>query len=125
MTDGRDAERELMEHYEAAGFECYQPPRAKYREQDVFGLFDVLAIGHTRLECIQVKAGRDAAGVISWFTDAQSLIGELRDVHPTFAHLKDGHWRLARARGDSYRWIYDGRPATETQSGDLADILRR
>jgi len=124
MTDGRQAERDLAELYQQAGFEVYHPPRAKYREQDVFGVFDLLAFGHGRLEGVQVKAGRDAAGVIDWFDDVELYAAGVQGLTVAFAHRKEGCWRLARPSPAGYRWVYDGRESTDTHDDGILDVLR-
>jgi len=125
MTDGRDAERELMGYYESAGFEVYHPPKAQYREQDVFGEFDLICFGAGRLELVQCKAQRDAAGIRDWMKRTAQYEQVLRDCSRLFAHRKDGHWRLARPSDAGYRWIYDGRPHTEIYDKEITQALRR
>jgi hypothetical protein len=125
MTKGRDAERTLRQHYEAAGFECYHPPHAKYREADVFGLFDLLAFGHGKLEAAQVKASRDAAGIHDWFESASLYAEHLDDVVIAFAHQTDGCWRIARRTPGGYRWVHDGREQSDVDGLGLLEILRR
>jgi Holliday junction resolvase-like predicted endonuclease len=125
MSDGRDAERELAGYYENAGFECYQPPKARYRQQDVFGEFDLIAFGAGRLEFVQCKAGRDAAGITDWFKRTEAYEQAIRDASRLFAHRKGEHWRLARPTGAGYQWVYDGRKHTEIFDQDITQALRR
>jgi Holliday junction resolvase-like predicted endonuclease len=124
-TKGTEAEIELKEAYESVGFECYRPPRAKYRVQDVFGEFDILAHGYDRLDAVQVKASRDAAGIRDWFDRTQTYSETLTELSRCFAHKKGEHWRIARAGTDGYVWVYDGRPSTDTYQRDLHEALRR
>lgn len=124
MTDGRQAERHAVDRYQEAGYQVYLPPKAKYREQDVFGLFDLLAFGHDRLEAVQVKAGRDATGIKAWFRDARVFEERLTDLRVSFLHHKANEWRVARTAPDGYQWVYDAR---ETPTGDadrLLEVLR-
>jgi len=125
MTDGRDAERELKGHYESAGFEVYHPPKAQYREQDVFGEFDLICFGAGRLELVQCKAGRDAAGIRDWMDRTAQYEQVIDDCSRLFAHQKNEHWRLARPSGSGYRWIYDGRKHTDIFDRDITQALRR
>lgn len=118
-----DSERRAVDLYQEAGYETYLPPKAKYREQDVFGLFDLLAFGHGRLEAVQVKGGRDAAGIQDWFDHATVYEAHVRDLRLGFLHRKDGKWRLARSSPDGYRWVYDGRDQEAYPEAQLENCL--
>jgi len=109
MTKGRDAEWAAADVYQYAGYETYLPPKAKYREQDVFGLFDVLAFKQGRLEGCQVKGGQNASGINSWFADVVNFEEAIEGVTVSFWHLKEDSWRIARPAPDGYQWVYDGR----------------
>jgi len=122
MGKGRDAEHELAERYEGAGYEVYMPPLAKYREQDVFGSFDILAFGHGRLEATQVKAGRDAAGIKQWFEEVPVYEEHITDLRLTFAHKTDDAWRIARTAQNGYEWVYDGRMPYYEET-ELSEVL--
>jgi len=120
---GRETEGKAMDALQYYGFSVYQPPKAKFREQDVFGLYDLLAFGNGQLLGIQVKGGRDAAGVGQWF-DRAALHGEtLRDFRIQFWHRKDDCWRIAEPAADGYEWVFDGRRPEQTRYSRLADVL--
>lgn len=123
MPKGRDAEKLAVDLYTTLGYETYLPPKAKYREQDVFGVFDLLAFGHDRLEAVQVKAGRDAAGIESWFDEARPYEEHLNDLRLAFHHRKDGAWRIARSTEDGWAWVYDGREEPEPHALRLRQVL--
>jgi len=106
---GRDAEHYVAGRLEEAGYECYIPPKAKYREQDVFGLFDILCFGNGRLLGVQVKAGRDAAGIKSWFHDARIYEETVDDLRIGFVHVCGEDIRLAYSAPDGYEWTVDER----------------
>lgn len=110
--------------YKKHGYETYLPPKAKYREQDVFGVFDLLAFGHDRLEAVQVKAGRDAAGIEEWFLNTRIYEEYIGDLRCTFMHRKDGAWRIARREGNDYQWVYDGRKGERHPQPLLRDVIR-
>lgn len=125
MAKGRDAERLAADVYEHEGYQTWIPPKAKYREQDVFGLFDIVAFGNNRLEFIQVKGGRDASGINSWFQQATTYEEHVRDLRVTFMHRTDDAWRIARSEvssADGYRWVYDGR--NSHSSPLLEEVIR-
>lgn len=124
MSKGRRYEKDALELYQEAGYHTYLPPHAKFREQDVFGLFDGLAFGHGRLEACQVKGGRDAAGINGWFEDARLFEDRLTDLRVTFLHRSEGAWRVARTASDGYQWVYDGRESATQDSGALLEVLR-
>jgi len=124
MSSGREVEKLVADLYEEAGYETYIPPLAKYREQDVFGLFDILAFGHDRLEGIQVKSSRDAAGIKAWFRDARVLEEHVAGLRVSFVHRKGNAWRVARTDSDGYQWVYDGRETATDDDGPLLEVLR-
>lgn len=123
MGKGRDAEKALLERYQAAGYQCYLPPLAKYREQDVFGLFDILAFGHDRLEAVQVKAQRDAAGIKGWFDQARVFEAHIDGLRIGFGHKTGEGWRFARTAADGYQWVFDGRPDCSIGPDGLEEVL--
>jgi hypothetical protein len=121
---GKATERLAVEDLQAAGYETYRPPKAKYREQDVFGLYDILAFGHGQLLGIQVKGGRDASGITTWFEDARTHEEHLTDVGVQFWHRTDDTWRVAEPTPESYAWEFDGRETVPSDSRSVAEVLR-
>jgi len=120
---GRETEQIAMDLYESNGYLVYQPPHAKFREQDVFGLFDLLAFGDGRLDCIQIKGGRDASGIRDWFSHArvfEEVIGELRI---TFMHRSQDSWRVARTDDGGYAWVFDGRQGTNGTPASVDSVI--
>jgi len=67
MSKGDRREREAVELYQRAGFATYRPATVQYGENDVFGLFDLLAVSpsHPSVHAVQVKSNR-AAGIRAW-----------------------------------------------------------
>lgn len=56
---GRKMEQAVMRRWEWNEFKCWQPPRAKYSSQDIFELFDFVAIkGLCPVNLVQVKRKR-------------------------------------------------------------------
>jgi len=117
---GRDTEKRFTELAELAGWEYYLPPKAKYRNQDVFasdvfGGFDVILFRPPdRIRGIQIKTNH-VSGITEWFTRARRYAGAFESVG--FAVLEEEQgWRYAEpgqseddARTDGYKWTYDGR----------------
>lgn len=121
---GRATEHLAVEDLQAAGYETFLPPKAKYREQDVFGLYDILAFGHGHLLGIQVKGGRDASGITEWFEDARVHAGHLSDFRVQFWHRADDAWRVAVPTPEGYTWEFDGRETAPSDSRSVAEVLR-
>lgn len=67
MSKGSRREREAVELYQRAGFATYRPATVQYGENDVFGLFDLLAVSpsHDSVHAVQVKSNR-ADGIRAW-----------------------------------------------------------
>ena len=67
MSKGSRRERELVELYQRAGFAVYRPATVRFGENDIFGLFDVLAVSprHDAVHGVQVKSNR-ATGIQKW-----------------------------------------------------------
>jgi len=125
MTDGRGAEKRAKEVYELAGYEVYLPPLAKYREQDVFGLFDLLCYRGDALVGVQVKASRHARGINQWMEDARDYQETVDSLYTDFLHSSAGGWRLARPTDDGWTWVYDGREHGAEATEALLDTLKR
>jgi len=51
---GRDKERLSMASCEALGCICWQPPRGKFTEQDIFGVGDFLVVQGASVFMVQV-----------------------------------------------------------------------
>jgi len=72
MSKGSRRERELVELLKNAGMATYRPATVRYGENDMFGLFDVLAISpsHSAVYAIQVKSNK-AVGIEKWGRNTQ------------------------------------------------------
>lgn len=64
MGKGSQRERQASDFFGRAGWMTYHPATVRFGENDVFGLFDLLAIEPTqgRVEAVQVKSNR-ATGI--------------------------------------------------------------
>ncbi len=66
MSKGSRREREAVELLKRAGYATYRPATVRFGENDMWGLFDVLAIAPDMPpRAIQVKSNR-AVGIRSW-----------------------------------------------------------
>jgi len=124
MTNGRGTEQHVAERFERAGCETWRPPKAKYRAQDIFGLYDLVAFGSGSLYLVQVKGGRDAAGIENWMRAACEHDKHLDDVQPAFVHVTDTGCRLAVPRRDGYAWVVDERPETDSGLRRVEDWIQ-
>jgi Holliday junction resolvase len=67
MSKGDRREREAVNLYQQAGWATYRPATVQYGENDVFGLFDLLAVNPSQrsVHGVQVKSNR-ATGINDW-----------------------------------------------------------
>lgn len=67
MSKGTRREREAVGLWKRAGFAVYRPATVQYGENDIFGLFDVLAVSprHDTIHAVQVKSN-SATGLMAW-----------------------------------------------------------
>lgn len=95
-----------------AGFETYIPPKAKYRNQDVFEEFDVLAFRPGHLWLVQVKTNT-VRSINEWFTDTEPYEDGLKDARVAYAVVHADHdpdaVRFAVSASDGYEWAVDER----------------
>jgi len=125
MTKGQDTEDKAQALYQSAGYMAWQPPKAKYRSQDIFGLYDLLCVGLGRVVAIQCKTN-GARGIRGWSEDASMLDDSIEGWHSEYAvRYPDEGWRILRPTGDGYETAYDGREIDETPADLLRSVLRR
>ena len=99
---GRRMERLVMAHLEEDGWSCWQPARSKYASQDMFGLYDFVAVKpHEPTLLVQVKRYRAkelavARDAIEGWCDAFQC--------PVMAALV--HWRRTRSGVVFVPWYY-------------------
>lgn len=110
MSKGSRREREAVELYQQAGYATYRPATVQYGENDVFGLYDILAIrpeGPFRM--CQVKSNR-ATGIRSWCRHT-SLWRSHGVVTEYLVPVDSQGWRLIRATDDGHETVVDEREA--------------
>lgn len=72
MSKGKRNEREAAELYEEAGYLTFRPQESKWGETDIFGLFDILAVGEHNIRFVQVKSNA-ARGIMDWLEELADL----------------------------------------------------
>jgi Holliday junction resolvase len=94
MSKGTRRERELVELLQKAGMATYRPATVRYGENDIFGLFDVLAVSpnHPCVYAIQVKSNR-ATGIRKWTSHTQ-LFRNLGWITMYAVPVDNKGWRL-------------------------------
>lgn len=116
MSKGTRREREAVELLQLAGYATYRPATVRFGENDVWGLFDVLAIAPDRpLRAIQVKSNR-AVGIRDWCRHTR--LWRAHGIRTEYWVPVDNRgWRLIRCHTDPM----DGGP-TETAVCDERDM---
>lgn len=119
MGKGSRNEREARDLYEAAGYQVYRPATVRFGENDLFNLFDLVAMHPDRVpRYVQVKSNR-ASGINQWCDDVRALCPPEHTV-PEFVvkHDREG-WRVIQPTTDGHETMLDGR---ET-SGKIGEPL--
>jgi len=123
MSKGDRRERQAVDILQRAGFATYRPATVRFGENDIFGLFDVLAISpaHGPVWAIQVKSNR-ATGVEAWARHTWLW----RRVGWATCYLVpvDGEgWRLIECTDSGTHTLYDGRQTDENMGDGLVAYL--
>jgi len=126
MGKGDRREREAVQLYQRAGFATYRPATVQYGENDVFGLFDLLAVSpsHRHVRGVQVKSNR-AVGIEAWMRHTR--LWRRLGWHTDFAVAVDNQgWRLATTpiRSDGiYHWAVDERELDCSMGDGVVEYL--
>lgn len=123
MSKGTRREREACELYERAGYTTYRPATVQYGENDVFGLFDLVAVDKGRKpRFVQVKSNA-ARGIKEWVAEVQALMPPEWTVSEFLVcHDREG-WRLIQPVGESWSVVWDGREYDDTMGDGLVEFL--
>lgn len=124
MGKGSRRERECVELYQRAGMATYRPATVQYGENDVFGLFDVLAFSprHQHLHAVQVKSN-NARGIRSWARET-ALFRSL-GMRTFYAVPVDGAgWRVIEAVQDRIETRVDERETDANMGEGVVRWLR-
>jgi len=67
MSKGSKNERRAANAFKSAGWATYRPATVRYGENDIFGLFDLLAVhpDRQRVRAVQVKTNGNP-GIVAW-----------------------------------------------------------
>lgn len=124
MSKGTRREQQACEIYEKAGYTTYRPATVQFGENDVYGLFDLIAMHPSRKPVyVQVKSN-GARGITQWVKDAQALMPfEHATVHFAVPYDREG-WRLIEVDSDGRETVYDERDDWDGKLGEgLANYL--
>lgn len=124
MGKGSRREREAVELYQRAGFATYRPATVQYGENDVFGLFDLLAVSprHDRVHAVQVKSNR-AAGIRAWAR--HTALWRRLGWRTLYAVPVDGKgWRLMETRDREMETVIDERERDCAMGEGVVEWLR-
>jgi len=119
MTKGSRRERQFVQLLQNAGLATYRPATVQYGENDVFGLFDVLAVSpsHADVYGIQVKSNR-ATGINAW-TRHTRLWRELGWITMYAVPVDSEGWRLIVCNDEERRDVIDER----TTDGNIGEAV--
>lgn len=99
MSKGSRREREAVGLYQRAGMATYRPATVQYGENDIAGLFDLLAFSpsHSRVHAVQVKSN-GARGIRKW-TRHTALFRRLGWRTFYLVPIDNEGWRLIEVDG--------------------------
>jgi len=119
---GKAREQAFAELLEAVNYTTWRPPKAKFREQDVFGIYDVLAHKQGLLYGCQVRSR--AAGITEYFESAAEFFPPLVPLYAVYVDVDGADaedepiaWRLATQDREGYHWAVDER-GMEVDAGE-------
>lgn len=124
MGKGNERERQCVSIYQRAGYATYRPATVQFGENDVWGLYDVLAISPAdpHVHLVQVKSNR-AVGIRKW--SRHTSLWRSHGFRTLYAVPYDyAGWRLIEATDDGHRTLYDGRESEAAMGDGLTEYLR-
>lgn len=106
---GARRERQLRDLYERAGYETFSPQESKYGETDIFGEFDVLALGPEPepVHLVQVKANQPAS-IRAWCEPALEYARDGVRVRLAVCYDREG-WRFIDPVPGGHQTVLDER----------------
>ena len=118
MSKGTRREQQACEIYENAGYTTYRPATVQFGENDVFGLFDVIAMSPNRKpRYVQVKSN-GARGITQWTEDVCSLVPFEHAVCEFAVPYDREGWRLIQVSQDGREDVYDEREQWDGKIGE-------
>lgn len=123
MSKGTRREREAVELLQRAGYATYRPATVQYGENDVWGLFDALAIAPDKpLRAVQVKSNR-ATGIRAW--SRHTALWRSHGFRTEYWVPVDREgWRVIEATESGSETVYDGRESTASMGETLVQWLK-
>ncbi len=124
MSKGTRRERELVELLKSAGMATYRPATVRFGENDIFGLFDVLALSpnHSNVYAIQVKSNR-ATGIRAWSNHTQ-LFRNIGWITLYAVPVDNQGWRIIECSSEGKTDIVDEREHTGTFGSDVTSYFK-
>lgn len=121
---GTRRERQAADLYKQAGYAVYRPATVQFGENDIFGLFDLLAVSpcDPRVHAVQVKSNR-ASGVRAWCRHT-SLWRSLGWLTRYLVPVDGEGWRLIEAGDGGHTTVFDGRECDGNMGEGLVEFLR-
>lgn len=102
MSKRTRRQRECRAFYEAAGFETFTPDATMYNDNDIFNLYDILAVRpNTTPRLIQVST--NANGRLDWFKESFRHTECGFEVIYAQVYSREG-WRLMRPTDAEGNW---------------------
>jgi Holliday junction resolvase len=123
MGKGTRRERQAVELLQSAGYATYRPATVAFGENDVFGLFDVLAVApHLPPRAVQVKSNR-ANGIRSWMDHTALFRSVGFETEFWVCHDTKG-WRVLRPDETGHTAAFDGRESGASMGDPLVQWLK-
>lgn len=118
MGKGSRRERQAVDIFKAAGWATYRPATVQYGENDVFGLFDILAVhpDWDRPRAVQVKANANR-GIMAW-RDHTWLFRRTGFATDYLVCYDNSGWQLSAVTDAEHRTLVDER-GTDCTMGEL------
>ena len=124
MSKGRRRERQADELYSNAGYETFRPPRSKFGETDMLGLFDIMAVKVGEpVRFIQVKSNQ-VSDVNGWIRNARRFCDpDYVALDYLVCHDYNG-WRFIQESADGYETVFDERKHDCNMGEGITEYIR-
>lgn len=130
MSKGKRRERQAAELYQQAGYATYRPQESQWGETDMYGLFDMLAIGHGETRLVQVKATSSRVPYTGWFDSVEKWVTE-SGIRPPYSMYHDflicydnEGWRLIGETQEGPETLVDERDSTDKMGKGVVEWLQ-
>jgi len=123
MSKGTRRERQAVQLFKEAGWATYRPATVQFGENDVFGLFDILAVhpDQSRPRAVQVKSNGNR-GVTAW--QRQTWLFRRSGFATDYLACYDNSgWQLTAVTDNDRRVLVDERGETCAMGQMVTDYL--